>query len=80
KKKGVLDGKVFVFTGALQSFSREEAKRLVEELGGRAASSVSRNVDFVVVGENPGSKYDKAKKLGLKIIDEEEFKRMIRRT
>ncbi|HEC95036.1 MAG TPA: NAD-dependent DNA ligase LigA, partial [Thermoplasmatales archaeon] len=77
EKKGVLDGKVFVFTGALKSFSRDEAKRLVEELGGRAASSVSRNVDFVVVGENPGSKYDKAKKLGLKIIDEEEFKKMI---
>ncbi|RLF45235.1 MAG: DNA ligase (NAD(+)) LigA [Thermoplasmata archaeon] len=80
EKKGILSGKVFVFTGALQSFSREEAKRLVEELGGRAASSVSKNVDFVVVGENPGSKYDKAKKLGLKIIDEKEFKRMIGRT
>ena len=80
KKKGLLDGKVFVFTGALKSFSREEAKSLVEELGGRAASSVSRNVDFVVVGENPGSKYDKAKKLGLKIIDEEEFKKMVGRS
>jgi len=80
EKKGILSGKVFVFTGALQSFSREEAKRLVEELGGRAASSVSKNVDFVVVGENPGSKYDKAKKLGLKIIDEKEFKKMIGRT
>ena len=79
EKKGILSGKVFVFTGALQSFSREEAKRLVEELGGRAASSVSKNVDFVVVGENPGSKYDKAKKLGLKIIDEKEFKKMIGR-
>ena len=80
KKEGLLDGKVFVFTGALKSFSREEAKSLVEELGGRAASSVSRNVDFVVVGENPGSKYDKAKKLGLKIIDEEEFKKMVGRS
>ncbi|RLF27330.1 MAG: DNA ligase (NAD(+)) LigA [Thermoplasmata archaeon] len=80
KKKGLLDDKVFVFTGALKSFSREEAKSLVEELGGRAASSVSRNVDFVVVGENPGSKYDKAKKLGLKIIDEEEFKKMVGRS
>jgi len=80
EKKGILSGKVFVFTGALQSFSREEAKRLVEELGGRAASSVSKNVDFVVVGENPGSKYGKAKKLGLKIIDEKEFKKMIGRT
>ncbi|HID25929.1 MAG TPA: NAD-dependent DNA ligase LigA, partial [Thermoplasmata archaeon] len=77
EKRGVLDGKVFVFTGALKSFSRDEARSMVEELGGRAASSVSKNVDFVVVGENPGSKYDKAKKLGLKIIDEKEFKKMI---
>ena len=79
KKGSILNGKVFVFTGSLKSFSRGEAKRLVEELGGRAASSVSRNVDYVVVGEKPGSKYDKAKKLGLKIVDEENFKKMIER-
>ncbi|HDO19865.1 MAG TPA: NAD-dependent DNA ligase LigA [Thermoplasmatales archaeon] len=77
RKEGILKGKTFVFTGALQAFSREEAKRLVEELGGRAASGVSRNVDYVVVGENPGSKYEKAKKLGLKIINEDEFKKLI---
>lgn len=77
KKEGKLEGKVFVFTGALSSFSREEAKRLVEEQGGKAASSVSKNVDFVVVGEKPGSKYDKAKKLGVKIISEEEFKKLV---
>ncbi|RLF41012.1 MAG: DNA ligase (NAD(+)) LigA [Thermoplasmata archaeon] len=77
KKKGVLEGKTFVFTGALKEFSRDEAKRIVEELGGRAASSVSRNVDYVVVGEKPGSKYEKAEKLGLKIISEEEFKKLI---
>ena len=80
KKEGILKGKVFVFTGALRSFTRDEAKRIVEELGGRAASSVSRNVDYVVVGENPGSKYDKAKQLGLKIINEEEFKKLIGRS
>ena len=79
KKEGILKGKVFVFTGALKSFTREEAKRIVEELGGRAASSVSRNVDYVVVGENPGSKYERAKQLGLKIINEEEFKKLIGR-
>ena len=78
KKKGLLEGKTFVFTGALKEFSRDEAKRIVEELGGRAASSVSRNIDYVVVGEKPGSKYDKAKKLGLKIISEEEFKKLIK--
>ena len=79
KKKGVLEGKTFVFTGALKEFSRDEAKRIVEELGGRAASSVSRNIDYVVVGEKPGSKYEKARKLGLKIITEEEFKKLIGR-
>ncbi len=79
KKEGILKGKVFVFTGALKSFTRDEAKRIVEELGGRAASSVSRNVDYVVVGENPGSKYERAKQLGLKIINEEEFKKLIGR-
>ena len=72
-----LKGKVFVFTGALESMTREEAKRLVEERGGIAASSVSRRVDYVVVGRDPGSKYDKARTLGLQIIDEEEFKKLL---
>ncbi|OYT58869.1 DNA ligase (NAD(+)) LigA, partial [Thermoplasmatales archaeon ex4484_30] len=79
KEKGILEGKTFVFTGALKDFSREEAKAIVEELGGRASSSVSKNTDYVVVGENPGSKYEKAKRLGVKIISEEEFKKMIGR-
>ena len=74
---GPLHGKTFVFTGALQNFSRDEAKAIVEELGGRASSSVSKSTDYVVVGENPGSKYEKAKKLGVKIITEEEFVEMI---
>ena len=72
-----LEGKVFVFTGALESMTRDEAKNLVERLGGRAASSVSRKVDYVVVGKDPGSKYDKARELGLTIIDEEEFKKLV---
>lgn len=72
-----LAGLTFVFTGALKSMSREEAKRKVQALGGRVTSSVSRNVDYVVVGENPGSKYDRARALGLKIINEEEFLHMI---
>jgi len=61
----------------LKNFSRDEAKAIVEELGGRASSSVSKNTDYVVVGENPGSKYEKAKKLGVKIITEEEFMKMV---
>jgi len=77
EKIGLLSGKSFVFTGGLKSFSRDEAKRMIEELGGIATSTVSANTDYVVVGDEPGSKYDKAKKLGLKIISEEEFKKMI---
>ncbi len=75
----LLKGQVFVFTGTLKEFTREEAKRRVEELGGEVKGSVSSRVDFVVVGENPGSKYTKAQELGLKIIGEEEFKNMIKK-
>ena len=68
----------YIMSDLLKDFDRDEAKRIVEKLGGRAASSVSENTDFVVVGEKPGSKYDKAKKLGVKTIDEEEFKKLIK--
>lgn len=71
-----LRGKTFVFTGALESLTREEAKRIVEELGGRVSSSVTKKTDYVVSGEDPGSKLDTAKSLGIKIIDEEEFKKL----
>ena len=77
KEKGKLVGKTFVFTGSLKDFGRDEARNLVESLGGMTASSVSKNVDYVVVGEDPGSKFDKAKELGIKTLTEEEFKRMI---
>ena len=69
--------KTFVFTGALQLFTRDEAERSVESLGGRAASSVSRNTSFVVVGENAGSKAQKARDLGVPVLTEAEFKNMI---
>ncbi len=72
-----LSGLTFVFTGALKSMTREEAKRRVQALGGRVVSSVSRNVDYVVVGEEPGSKLRRAKELGIKTISEEEFLKMI---
>jgi DNA ligase (NAD+) len=77
KGKAKLAGKTFVFTGALKSFGRDEARNIVESLGGMTASSVSMKVDFVVVGEDPGSKFDKAKELGIKTLTEEEFKKMI---
>lgn len=70
-------GKTFVFTGALSLFTRDEAETLVEEHGGKATSSVSKKTDFVVAGENAGSKLDKAQKLGVRIISEDDFKRLI---
>ncbi len=76
-KEAKLKGLTFVFTGALKTMTREEAKRKVIELGGRATDSVSRNVDYVVVGEKPGSKLKKAQALGIKTITEEEFLKLI---
>ncbi|HEX3034058.1 MAG TPA: NAD-dependent DNA ligase LigA [Thermodesulfobacteriota bacterium] len=77
KRGDKLKGKTFVFTGALKSFTRDEAKRAVEELGGKTASSVTKKTDYVVAGEDPGSKLDNAKALGIKVIDEEGFKGLI---
>jgi len=77
KKESLLTGKTVVFTGELISFKRPEAERLVRQRHGNVASSVSKQTDWVVAGSNPGSKYDKAKKLGIKIIDEKEFSRLL---
>ncbi|PIS02688.1 MAG: DNA ligase (NAD(+)) LigA [Chlamydiae bacterium CG10_big_fil_rev_8_21_14_0_10_42_34] len=71
------EGKVFVLTGALESFSRDEAASLIKERGGKVTGSVSKNTDYVLVGEDPGSKYDKAKKLGVEILSEAQFKKML---
>ncbi len=76
-KKSAISGKAFVFTGELADFSRGQAERIVRQLGANAASSVSAKTDFLVAGTNPGSKYNKAKTLGVKIIDENKFKEMI---
>lgn len=75
--QNILRGKTFVFTGELKSFTRAEAQTTVEQLGGQWSSSVSTNTGFVVIGKNPGSKYEKAKKLGVSVINEEEFKKFI---
>jgi DNA ligase (NAD+) len=77
KEKGKLIGKTFLFTGALKTFGRDEARNLVESSGGMTTSSISKKVDYVVFGEDPGSKFDKAKELGIKTLTEEEFKKMI---
>ena len=77
-KKGKFSGKTLVFTGELKGFSRLQAEDLVRSLGGNTSSSVSKNTDFLVSGGSSGSKYDKAKKLGIKIINEDEFQEMIK--
>lgn len=76
-KKQIFSGRVFVLTGELENFTRDSAKEKIRELGGDVSSTVSKNTDFVVAGANPGSKYDKAAKLGVKIMDEKEFIKMI---
>jgi DNA ligase (NAD+) len=73
-----LEGLTFVLTGELESMTREEAKEKIRALGGDVSSSVSKKTDYVVVGENPGSKYDKAKELGVRIINEREFLSIIK--
>lgn len=68
-----LEGLTFVLTGSLQQFTRDEAKDKILTRGGKVTGSVSKKTDYVVVGENPGSKYEKADKLGIKILSEDEF-------
>lgn len=70
-------GKTFVFTGTLSRFTRDQAARLVEERGGRVSNSLSRKTDYLVVGTDPGSKLQKAQQLGVQILNEEDFYRML---
>ena len=80
EKELPLQGKSFVFTGSLSHFKREDAKKIVTALGGKVLSTVGKKTDYVVVGENPGSKLEKAKKLGVQIITEEEFMKLTGRS
>ena len=77
KKSRSLNGKQFVLTGTLKEFTRNQAKEIISKLGGRITGSVSKKTDYVVAGKDPGSKYQKAQKLGVTILNEEEFKKMI---
>jgi len=74
---GALSGKTFVLTGTLPTYSREEAKRMIEERGGAVASGISTNVHYVIVGEDAGSKLARAKKLGIPLLTEKEFLAML---
>jgi len=71
------DGKIFVLTGALDKFSRKEAEEIIEKFGGKTSSSVSKKTDYVLAGEDSGSKLTKATELGVKVITEKEFEEMI---
>src|SRR5207247_4012966 len=74
---GPLAGKTFVVTGTLAGFSREEAEEAIRAAGGHPGGSVSRKTGYVVVGESPGSKAQKAQELGVPILDEEAFRRVL---
>jgi DNA ligase (NAD+) len=77
KKPGKLKDKVFVLTGTLQRFTRSQAKELIKAASGKVSGSVSGNTDYLVAGESPGSKLNKAKDLGVKIIDETQLKKLL---
>jgi DNA ligase (NAD+) len=72
-----LERKAFVLTGALQNMTRSEASEAIKKAGGKVTSSVSKNTDYVVVGDAPGSKYDRAKKLDITTLTEDEFMLLI---
>jgi len=76
---GPLEGKVFIFTGELESMPRAEAQALVKSLGGKIADSVSKSVDFVVAGREPGSKLEKARSMDKEVIDERQFLELVKK-
>ncbi len=73
-----LEGKTFVLTGSLESMSRDEAKEAIRQAGGSVSSSVSKKTDYLVAGNDPGSKYDKAQELGVEILDEKSFEKLLK--
>lgn len=75
--KQIFTGKIFVLTGTLPSLSREEAKTMIKDRGGKVSSSVSKQTDYLLMGEDPGSKAEKAKELGAEMIDEKKFQDMV---
>ncbi len=78
-EESIFTDKTIVITGTIEAYSRKELKEKIQDLGGKVTGSVSRNTDYVIVGENPGSKYEKAVELGIEIIDEERLLEIIGR-
>jgi DNA ligase (NAD+) len=75
-----LAGRTFVLTGTLPNLTRDEAKSRIEQMGGKVTGSVSKKTDYVIVGAEPGSKYDKALELGVAVLDEEGLLELLART
>ena len=75
--EGNLNGKTFVLTGTLNQYSRQQATKLIEDLGGIVTSSVSKNTNYLIYGEKAGSKLDKAKKLNVETLTESDFSKLI---
>ena len=71
-------GKIFVLTGSLEKYTRDQASEIIENFGGKTSGSVSKKTDFVLAGEDAGSKLRKANELGVKVITEQEFEEMIK--
>jgi DNA ligase (NAD+) len=76
RKQGALNGLTFVVTGTLEGFSRDGIKEFIEGNGGKVTDSVSKKTSYLVLGENPGSKLEKAKSLGVKILDETQLRKL----
>jgi DNA ligase (NAD+) len=77
-KAQIFEGKIFVLTGTLPTLQRSEAERLIEDYGGKVSGSVSKKTDYLLAGEEAGSKLEKARTLGVRILSEEEFRALLR--
>jgi DNA ligase (NAD+) len=76
-KKSIFNGKTVVVTGTLKNYTRATIKQKLQNLGARVSESVSKKTDYVIAGESAGSKYDKAVKLGIRILNESEFEKLL---